>query len=137
VLAWLLSFLSGPLLNSVVAAYKTKLEAAGKQDVLATNLAVEEIKADIAARAEASKIVIAEQGRWYTAMIRPLMAAPFVLFTWKVIVYDKLLGWGATDALDPKMWGVFMIVVGAYFGGRSLEKVAQVFANRPQKDNTK
>jgi hypothetical protein len=63
--------------------------------------------------------------------MRPLFAMPFILFTWKVIVWDKLLAdWthGSTDPLDPKMWGVFMAIVIAYFGGRSAENVATKIA---------
>jgi hypothetical protein len=57
-----------------------------------------------------------------------IWALPFILFTWKIIVWDKLRGWGVTDPLDPKMWSVFMIMVAAYFGGRSAEKVATTVA---------
>ena len=60
-------------------------------------------------------------------MIRPLFAAPFIIFAWKVVIWDKVLGWGTTDALDPNMWNVFLTVVGAYFGGRTIEKVARIF----------
>jgi hypothetical protein len=62
-------------------------------------------------------------------MVRPLFALPFILFTWKVVVWDKLLGWGITDPLDPKMWGVFMLVVGAYFGGRTVERATNIIAD--------
>jgi hypothetical protein len=44
------------------------------------------------------------------------------------VVYDKVLGWGTTDPLDPNMWNVFMAMVVAYFGGRSAEKVATTVA---------
>jgi hypothetical protein len=126
----ILGFLGGPLVSGLLDAYRARLDAAAKQDVLAVDLAKKEIEAEIAARAEANKIIIAEQGRWYTAIIRPLFALPFIIFAWKVVVCDKVLGWGVTDALDPNMWSVFIAVVTAYFGGRSLEKIARVFRNR-------
>ena len=72
-------------------------------------------------------IIIAEQGRWFTAIIRPLFALPFVIFAWKVVVYDKVLGWGTTDAIDPNMWGVFLAVVGSYFGLSAIDRIAKVF----------
>jgi hypothetical protein len=43
------------------------------------------------------------------------------------VVWDKVLGLGTTDALDPSMWGVFQAVIYAYFGGRTIEKVARIF----------
>lgn len=126
-MAWLLSFLSGPLLNSLVNAYKAKLDAGNTRDAKAVDLAVAEIGADIAARAAAKEIIIAEQGHWYTAIIRPLFALPFVIFAWKVVVFDKVLGWGVTDAIDPNMWSVFLAVVGSYFGLSAIDRIAKVF----------
>ena len=69
--------MEGPrLFRLPVDAYKAKLAAANTQDKLAIDLAVKEIEAEIAARAQASAIIIVEQGRWWTSMIRPLAALP-------------------------------------------------------------
>lgn len=129
-LNWFMSFLSGPLLTKLVEAYKARLDAGNTQDAKAVELAVAEIQAEIAARAAAKEIIIAEQGRWWTALPRPAFAFIFLIFAAKVVVWDKVLGWGTTDPLDPKMWEAFTIVLTAYFGGRSLEKIAQVFRGR-------
>jgi len=40
------------------------------------DLAGQAIAAEIAARKSADAVIIAEQGRWYTAVIRPLLAVP-------------------------------------------------------------
>lgn len=120
----------GQIIDGAISAYKAKLAAQNTQDARATELAIEELRSDIAARAEARKIVIAEQGRWWTALPRPLFAMAFVIFVWKVVVWDKVLGLGSTDALDPRMWEAFTIILTAYFGSRSLEKIAQVFRGR-------
>lgn len=125
--SWLASFLAGPLLNGLVKSYQLKLENATKEKNLAVELAAAEIQGEIAARQVEASILRDEQGWWVTAMVRPLMAAPFIVFAWKVVVWDKVLGWGTTDALDPNMWSVFLTVVGAYFGGRTIEKVARIF----------
>src|SRR5919204_6704875 len=97
-------------------------------------LAVKEIEAEIAARAQASGIIVAEQGRWWTSMIRPLAALPVVIYTWKVIVYDKCLGLGTTDPItgDVGTWAGVIIIT--YFGGRTIEKVARIF-RRPAPDS--
>lgn len=125
--AWLLSFISGPLLGKIVDAYKIKVEAKTKGDAQAVELAVEEIKGEIAQRQIEAALIKAEQGWWITALVRPLMAAPFIIFAWKVVVWDKVMGWGVTDPLDPNMWSVFLTVVAAFFGGRTIEKVARIF----------
>lgn len=124
---WLASLIGGPVITRLINAYKAKLDAANTQDRIAADLAVKEIEAEIEARRQASAIIIAEQGRWYTACIRPLFASPFIVFAWKVVVWDKVLGLGTTDALtgDVSTWAGYVII--AYFGGRSIEKVARIF----------
>jgi len=74
--------------------------------------------------------VIVEQGRWYTALPRPLFAFAFVNYVWKVVVWDRVVGLGSTAALtgDVAQWA--MIVLTAYFGGRSLEKVARILGRK-------
>ncbi len=44
--------------------------------------------------------------------------------------WRQVLGLGATDALSGDVAGWAMIVLTAYFGGRSLEKVARILARR-------
>lgn len=122
----ILSFIGGPVVSALIKAYQAKLAAGNTSEKIAADVATSEIAAQVRDVAEAAEVVKAEQGRWYTACIRPLMALPFIVFTWKVIVFDKVLGMGTTPALDPNMWNVFMSVVIAYFGGRSIEKVARI-----------
>ena len=124
---WLASFLSGPLLSKAVEAYKAKLDRENTKDHLAVDLAAKEIEAEIDARKHASAIVIAEQGRWYTAIIRPALAFPIVIYLWKVVVYDKVLGFGATDPIEGQVADWVGTILTAYVGGRSIEKVARIF----------
>lgn len=124
----LASLIGGPIISGAINAYKAKLEAGNTQDRMAVELAERELAVQQAEREAQTKILIAEQGNWVTRSVRPLWSLPFIMFTWKVIVWDKLLGWGVTDPLDEKLWNVFMIMVAAYFGGRSAEKVATIVA---------
>jgi len=125
---WLsiISFLGGPVVSALIEAYKAHLTATTTDKTIAADLAAKEIAAQQADVATAGSIVLAEQDKWYTACIRPLMALPFIVFTWKVIIIDKVMGMGTTPALDPNLWGIFMSIVVAYFGGRSIEKVARI-----------
>jgi hypothetical protein len=93
-------------------------------------LAARELSVEQRERELATQVVIAEQGRWYTALPRPLFAFAFIIYVWKVVVFDKVLGLGATDPLsgDVAQWA--MIVLTAYFGGRSIEKVARILARK-------
>src|SRR5258707_1984717 len=89
---------------------------------MAADRADKAIAAEIEARKSADALIMAEQGRWSTAIIRPLLALPVVIFMWKVIVWDKVLGLGSTDALlgDVATWSG--AIVTTYVGGRLLEK---------------
>lgn len=122
----IISFLGGPVIKGLIDAYQAKLKAGNVSERIAADVAAGEIAAQTRDVEIAAEIVKSEQGRWYTACIRPLFCLPFIVFTFKVIVWDKVLGWGVTDPLDPNMWNVFMIIIGAYFGGRSIEKVARI-----------
>ena len=125
---FLANLLGGPLVQAIVGAYKAKLEATNTSDRIAADVAMKDIDAQIAARAEATKVLVAEQGRWYTAAIRPLFALPFILYVNKVVVWDKILGWGSTDPLsgDIAVWGGYVVI--AFFGGRPIEKAARALA---------
>lgn len=123
----ILAFLGGPVINGAIAAYRERLKATNTQDAMALDLLQKEIEAEIAARAEATKLLLAEQGHWYTAMIRPLFAMPFIIFAWKIVVWDKVLHLGTTDPLDANFWNVFLTIILAYFGGVTVERVSRIF----------
>ena len=124
---WLASLLGGPVVAGLISAYRVKLDAANTQDRIAAELAVKEIEAEIEARKQASAIIQAEQGRWYTAVIRPLLALPIIIYFWKVIVFDKVLGFGRTDPITGMTADWAGVIITAYVGGRSIEKVARIF----------
>lgn len=130
VLAWLGSLIGGPFAKAALDAYRAKLSAENTSEKIAADLAAREL--DVAARERelATQLVLAEQGRWYSALPRPLFAGAFIIYTWKVVVWDKVFGLGVTDPLggDVAQWA--MIVLTAYFGGRSLEKVAKILSRK-------
>lgn len=60
-------------------------------------------------------VLVAESGSKINALIRILFAAPCAIYINKLIVYDKVLGWGSTDDLSPNLWWLLLTVVGFYF----------------------
>lgn len=130
VLGWLGSLLGGPFAKAALDAYRAKLTAENNSEKIAADLAARELSVEQRERELAVQVVIAEQGRWYTALPRPLFAFAFIIYVWKVVVWDRVLGLGTTDALsgDVAQWA--MIVLTAYFGGRSIEKVARILTRR-------
>ncbi|MBX6328559.1 MAG: hypothetical protein IRY89_08290 [Pseudolabrys sp.] len=130
ILAWLGRLLGGPFAQAALEAYRARLAADNASEKIAADLAARELAVEARERALATQALIAEQGRLLTALPRPLFAFAFVAYAWKVVVWDKVLGLGTTEPLsgDVAQWAT--IVLGAYFGGRSLEKVAQILARK-------
>lgn len=124
----ILSFLGGPVIKAALDAYTIRLKASGTQDAQALDLLKKEIDTEVAARAEATKLLIAEQGHWYTAMIRPLFAIPFVIYTWYIVVFNKVLGIGVVEfGIDSRFWAIFQTIIISYFGSIAVERVARIF----------
>lgn len=126
-IAWIGSLIGGPVVNGLIGAYKAKLAAGNDRDRMAADLAAKELELVRREREIASQIVIAEQGRWYTAIVRPAFALVIFVYFAKVIVWDKVLGWGTTDPLTGTVGEWAGIIITAYFGGRTVEKVARIF----------
>jgi hypothetical protein len=129
-LGWLGNLLGGPFAKAAVDAYRAKLSSENTSEKVAADLAVRELGVEQRERELATQVLVSEQGRWFTALPRPLFAFAFVIYAWKVVVWDKVLGLGTTDALggDVAQWA--MIVLTAYFGGRSIEKVAKIISRK-------
>ena len=68
-------------------------------------------------------VLIAEQSSGITRWIRPAIAFPFVAYLWKVVLWDKVLGFGVTDPLSTELGEIMMVMIGAYFLTRPIEKV--------------
>lgn len=116
--SWLLGGGIAAIGGQLNEAYKAKLQAANSE---------QRIEADkLIARLEAQKaILLAEQRDWRTSWIRPAFALPFVIYNFKLVVWDKVLGIGVTDALSPELYQLQMVVVGAYFIMRPIEKAGR------------
>lgn len=129
-MGWLLSLFGGPLITSLVegilSAYKLKLAAVGTTEAHEVDLAKAEIFGEIAVRQAAAAVVIAEQGWWVTAWIRPLFAYPLIIY-FACAISASVFHYNGPAPLPAPLsdWAGWMIV--AYFGGRSIEKVARIF----------
>ena len=68
---WLASFRGGPVVNGLINAYKAKLEAANTEGAQGGRPRRQgDRRRDRGARKSAQAIIIAEQGRWWTALPR-------------------------------------------------------------------
>lgn len=101
--------------GSLERAHARKLAAANDSERVAADIEIAHLEAKQA-------ILIAEQGHWMTRWIRPVIALAFAIYIWKVLVWDKVFGLGATDPLSDIFEYMMWTVLGAYFGLRPFEK---------------
>lgn len=116
-----------PIINGFLTAQKQKLEAAGSHEARTVELTQQAFNLDKREAELNAQVIIAEQGHWLTRLPRPAIALAVVVLIWKLLVYDKALGqWtaGHTDPLGADIWSVVKVIIIAYFGGRTAEKVA-------------
>jgi hypothetical protein len=130
VLGWLGNLLGGPFAKAAVDAYRAKLTSENTSEEIAADLAARELDVESRERELATQVVIAEQGRWYTALPRPLFSSAVIIYVWKVVVWDKAFGLGSTDPLSAELSQWALIILTAYFGGRSIEKVARILGRK-------
>jgi len=126
ILAFLGNLLGGPFAKAAVDAYRAKLQSENSAGKTAADLASRELAVEQRERELDVQLLQAEQGNAFTRMVRPLWAMPFVIYTWKAVVWDKVLGLGATDTLTGFVATLALTIATAYFGGRTIEKVARI-----------
>lgn len=103
-----LSLLSGGLGDQLRRAYEAKLAAANDRERIAADMEIARLETAQANRALGGKI---------TALVQAAWAAPFIAYNWKLIVWDKILGLGATDTLSSTLLEMQATIAMFYFGG--------------------
>ncbi len=125
-LSWLGGLMGGPFAKAAVEAYRAKLDVENNADARTADLAARELSVEQREAELAQQLLVAEQGNWLARLVRPLFALPFIAYVWKIVVWDKVAAMGSTDPLGPDMTSLMTTVVAAYFGGRTVEKVAAI-----------
>ncbi|MDX3971475.1 MAG: hypothetical protein QHD01_33430 [Bradyrhizobium sp.] len=120
----ILSFLGGPVIKGLIDAYQAKLKAGNVEAKIAADLAASEIAAQTAETNAVMQYRIAELGRWYEP--DKLMGYCVALYFAKLLVWDKVLGLGSTDALAGFAAITANLVVSFYFAKRGFENVARI-----------
>lgn len=116
----------GVIADRLTAAYEAKQKARTDQERLKADVLINQLEAR-------QTVLVAEQGSWLTRWIRPALALPIVVYVWKIIIWDKVLGWGVTDPIGSTGEYLMTAVVGAYFITRPLEKIGSAWVvGRPR-----
>lgn len=109
--------------DKIADAYKAREAAKTDREKLAIDERIKTLELQ-------RDVLVSEQGSRLTNWVRPAFAFPFVVYLWKLILWDKVLGLGATDPLSDQLSEILMIVIGAFFLTRPFEKVGQAWAAR-------
>ena len=100
-LGWLI-----PIAGQLAKAYTARENALTDADRIKADVTIKQLEARQASLADGGLI---------TAVVQALFALPFVIYIWKIVVFDKVLKTGVTDALGDTMGSVMVTIVGFYF----------------------
>lgn len=104
----ILNIFTGGLLDRLADAYEARHNAKTERERIAAEVDIARLEQQQANRALGGKI---------TALVQAAWAAPFVIYNAKLLVWDKVLGLGATDTLSAELVGLQTTIVQFYFGG--------------------
>lgn len=120
----IISFLGGPVVKALIDAYGAKLKAENVDTKIAADLAAGEIASQTAETKAVMQYRIAEIGHWHEP--DKLMGYCVAIYFAKLLVWDKVLGIGSTDALAGFAAITANLVVSFYFAKRGFENVARI-----------
>lgn len=118
----LLGLFTGPLTaisNDIKEAYQSKLNAQNDRERIAADERINLLEAR-------KTTILAAQSDPFERWVRILFALPFIVYTWKLILYDKVLAWGVTDPLSADLTQLMWIIVGGYFVDVTVSKVTRI-----------
>ena len=129
---WLASFLTGPIINGAINAYKAKLASDNTADKIAADLAARELSVQETEERVQAQLKVAEVGHPWEP--EKLFAYIIVIYFAKIVLWDKVLGSFMgytenifrTDPLTGDAIGWAAMVMAFYFGKRGIENVVRI-----------
>lgn len=118
------SWLGGPVAKALLSAYQAHLTATTTDNQTAAALAGQEIAAQTTETQAITSYRIAEIGHWYEP--DKLLGYCVVLYFAKLLVWDKVMGFGRTDGLEGFASTTANLIVAFYFTKRGFENVARI-----------
>lgn len=125
-MAWFLgligSLFNGPLSSisrDLKEAYQSKLNAANDKERIAADERINLLEAR-------KSTILAAQSDPMERWVRIGFALPFIIYINKLLVWDKVLGMGTTDALSNDLTQLFWIIIGGYFLDTTIKGTARI-----------
>ena len=104
------------LADTIRQARQDQLNANNDADKLAADERMNQLAVQAAAQTQGA-------ATWLPKFVRALWVTPFILYTWKLVVWDKMLGYGATDSLGPDLGKMLLIMVTFYFLDSTISRI--------------
>jgi len=106
--AWIMRGGLSGIAEQLQVAHRNKLQAETDEQKLAADITIKQLEAR-------QNALIQGKGAWVSKAVQAAWAFPFIIFNFKVIVWDKVLKLGVTDPLGEFERNIGMIIVGFYF----------------------
>lgn len=116
IFSWLVGGGASALAEQLGKAHENRLNAATESERIKAEAEVSQLEARL-------KSQVSGQGSWVSKAVQAAWAAPFIIYTSKVVVWDKVLKLGVTDPLGPNEENLRLLIAGFYFLGVSARGV--------------
>lgn len=125
ILSWLGNLLGGPFIKAALSAYQAKLASEGSIITAKEQLAQKQLELEARENELATQYRISTAGYWW--LPDKIMGYAVAIYFAKLLVYDKVLGWGVTDPLAG--WASFTanLIVSYYFAKTGVENILKIW----------
>lgn len=110
----ILSFLSGGVAKEIRRAFEAKQDAQTEQERIDAEVYLAQVEAQTERAIAGGRIITAIQVTW---------AAVYLIYDAKLVLWDKVLGWGVTDGLSPELASRQALIMAFLFGPNAIRKV--------------
>lgn len=114
----------GAFFNAKVSIYQAKTGA--DRDVAVTAVQAASKEAELS---NARLAIIAGSTVLLTIMVA--LISPLIIFIWKVVVWDKVLGWGTTDPITGQVSDWANTIIVSFCGTTGVLGIAKMWFSRP------
>ncbi len=130
ILALLVRLLGSGVLDRVVGLLRAQASSAADRDRVSADVAIAHIQAEIARRQAQRDVLIAEQGRLVTSLMRPAFAYPLAIY-YGAVIADSLFHFTWNVAALPAPIGDWSgWIISAIFLSESGERITRTLARR-------
>jgi hypothetical protein len=129
-LDFILRFATSGILDKVLTDLKARADSETERERIDASVAIEHVKAEFARRQAQRDVLIAEQGRLITSLMRPAFAYPLAIY-YAAVIADSLFHftWNVAALPDPiGSWSGW--IISAIFLSESGERIARTVKGR-------